>query len=297
MRIIIYIALYIPFLISGCAKPVTTPPVNNPPVSTTIFENHTDEGIINSPAINEASGIVASRTNANKLWTHNDSGDKNRIFLIDNHGQLKGTYYLNGTHNRDWEDIEISDIGGQHYLWVADIGDNSAVHGTSYVYRIVEPAYTGHANDTVLHVETIAIQYPDMPTNAEALLVDQQTNDMYIVTKGTSAKVYKVAYPQSTTSTNNAVLLGTLPFTLITAGDISPNNQEILLKNYNEVYYWKRKSGASIFNTIQDTVTKLPYTAEPQGEGIGFANDSSGYYTISELSSASNVHLYFYKRL
>jgi len=34
-------------------------------------------------AIEQASGLIASQKNKDYLWTHNDSGDENRIFLID----------------------------------------------------------------------------------------------------------------------------------------------------------------------------------------------------------------------
>ena len=41
------------------------------------------------------------------LWTHNDAGGENRIFAIDSNGISRGTYYLNGIENRDWEDIAV----------------------------------------------------------------------------------------------------------------------------------------------------------------------------------------------
>src|SRR6185503_2192860 len=60
---------------------------------------------IATPAINESSGLVASRTNPGAYWTHNDSGDGPFIYAFDTRGQSLGTFRVNGATNRDWEDI------------------------------------------------------------------------------------------------------------------------------------------------------------------------------------------------
>lgn len=43
---------------------------------------------LQSDAISESSGLVASRTHDGVFWTHNDSGDAPRIFAIDRSGAL-----------------------------------------------------------------------------------------------------------------------------------------------------------------------------------------------------------------
>ena len=43
------------------------------------FGERINLGLIEYGGINEASGIAASRKNADVLWIHNDSGGKNRI--------------------------------------------------------------------------------------------------------------------------------------------------------------------------------------------------------------------------
>ena len=77
------------------------------------------------------------------------------------------------------------------------------------------------------------------------------------------------------------------------AGDISQNGQQVLLKSYTKVYYWKRTSSAEpIWQTLQRSPSILPYTLEPQGEAIGFTIDGAGYYTVSE---GVHAKLYYYK--
>ena len=61
-------------------------------LAATSFSSGTQTGTIQNSSINEASGIAASRMNANVLWTHNDSGDSARVFAMTAAGANLGTY-------------------------------------------------------------------------------------------------------------------------------------------------------------------------------------------------------------
>ena len=113
------------------------------------FENlqRIDLGEIESDNILEASGLASSRFNQNILWTHNDSGDSNRIFAMDINGNHVGEFLLNNTENRDWEDIAIGPgpMEGVDYIFVGDIGDNRSENDVKHIYRFVEPqVYTNN---------------------------------------------------------------------------------------------------------------------------------------------------------
>jgi hypothetical protein len=265
-----------------------------------LFSDAIDKGILENKAITEASGLAASRQNKGLFWTHNDSKDANRIFLFDEKGSDKGTFYLENAKNRDWEDLDIVTIKNTHYLYIADIGDNDGKHEKKYIYRIKEPKITPSAKpimDTLRGTETFVISYPDANRNAECLMIDQETSDLYIVSKfEDNVVVYQVPYPQSTTKINMAKPIAKLAFSFATAGTISPDNQEILIKNTDNVFYWKRKKNESITDALKRPATVLPYKKEPQGEAIAFATDGSGYYTVSEIKKKILPHLYFYKR-
>jgi hypothetical protein len=58
-------------------------------------------GILQDSAINESSGIVASRTTPGLYWTHNDSGDGPYIYALDEHGARRGTWRVKGASARD----------------------------------------------------------------------------------------------------------------------------------------------------------------------------------------------------
>jgi hypothetical protein len=272
----------------------------SPTSEKTPFGAAIDKGILENKAITEASGLAASRQKKGFFWTHNDSKDANRLFLFDENGKDKGTFYVENAKNRDWEDLDIVTIKNTHYLYVADIGDNDGKHEKKYIYRIKEPKITPSVKpifDTLRGTETFIISYPDANRNAESLMIDQQTFDLYIVSKlEKNVVVYQVPFPQSTTKINVAKPILTLPFTFATAATISPDNQEILIKNTDNIFYWKRKKNESIADALKRAAIILPYKKEPQGEAIAFATDGSGYYTVSEIKKKILPHLYFYKR-
>ena len=292
---------------SACNR--VLPPVTDPVLSE--FEGAKSAGEIDNPDIDEASGLIASGNFPGMLWTHNDSGDKNRIFLIDNTAKWKGTYYLNNAENRDWEDIAISHFSdNENYLFIADIGDNDASYNNDYrIYKVKEPKVlpTAGSDQYLNNVETIRFKYADGSRDAETLLVDHATKDLYIVTKREARiRVYQIPYPQSTTSINTAVFIKELPIggeltgipTGATGGDISSDNTEIIIKNYFQIFYWKLKKNETIKDGLSRIYDKLlPYTPAPQEEGLCFDSNNNGYFTIGESGGKGNiVKLYFYKK-
>ena len=101
-----------------------------------VFGERQDFGEIEYNSIDEASGIVASFKNENVFWTHNDSGNQNRIYAFNNEGQHLGVYTLQNCSARDWEDIAIGPgpDESQTYLYVGDIGDNSSQYEIKNIF-------------------------------------------------------------------------------------------------------------------------------------------------------------------
>ncbi|MBS1528384.1 MAG: PE-PGRS family protein, partial [Bacteroidetes bacterium] len=84
-----------------------------------------------------------------------------------------------------------------------------------------------------------------------------------------------------------------------TGGDISPDGTEILMRTNELIWYWKLPAGTSITQGLLSQPEVAPYANnEPQGEGIGFAADGSGYYTDTEIKGYPGklATLSFYKR-
>ena len=254
-------------------------------------------GPVHAPQITEASGLAASRINDGILWTHNDSGDRNRIFAIDKTGTLRAVFYLAGIRNRDWEDIAVGPgpIEGRSYLYIGDIGDNRARYEWKHIYRVPEPVIDEQkvpSEASLTGIKTITFRYPDGNRDAETLMVDPLTGDIFIVSKREMlVHVYRLPFPQSTDTALMAQKVGKLDIPLATGGDISPNGKHIVIRNYEDLYYWRRKPGKTVAQTLKKKPLILRYKKEPMGEAVAWDSESRGYFTISE---GEHLRLYYY---
>src|SRR5690606_34737425 len=120
--------------------------------------------------------------------------------------------------------------------------------------------------------------------DAEAIMVDPITKDIFIVSKREKfVKLYSIKFPYKTDGIDTAIQVGTFPFNQITGGSISPDGNEILIRSYGRVFYWKRKEGESISEVLNRDPQLAPYyPIEPQGEAICWDFLSGGYYPLSE---------------
>jgi hypothetical protein len=208
-----------------------------------------------------------------------------------------------GVEARDWEDMAIGPgpVSGHDYLYAADIGDNRSRNDVKMIYRVPEPVVQADQDpvETWLSgVETISFRYPDGKRDAETLLVDPLTADIYVISKQEKdPHVYRATYPQSTTQVITLELVTKLPITQITSGDVSPTGEEILLKTYDSIYLFRRQGQEPLWRAFDRPGIKLPYAREPQGEAIAWRADGKGYYTLSEERDKIPAFLYFYPRL
>jgi hypothetical protein len=246
-------------------------------------------GVVQSDLITEASGIVAGRRSPGVLWVHNDSGDAPRIYALDEKANLLGICNIKGAQARDWEDIALGPgpDPNRPYLYIGDIGDNNAKYPEVVVYRVPEPkvdAGKPFGQMTIGPADALRFIYPDGPRDAETLLVDPLTRDLYIISKrDLIPKVYRAAYPQSTTQRTTLERVAVLPFgSFPTGGDVSPDGLRVLVRGYFHVALWHRPAGQPLWQAFSSQPTALPVANEPQGEGICFDRQGRGYYTISE---------------
>src|SRR5690606_3621291 len=86
-----------------------------------------------------------------------------------------------------------------------------------------------------------------------------------------------------------------LPLTRIVAGGFSPDGKEVVIKNYDNIYYWKT-GDKPLSVALKEKPETLYYTKEPQGESIAFNLDGSGFYTLSEKIKGEKSYLYYYAR-
>ena len=243
-------------------------------------------GTVKSSLIGGASGLAASRKNPGVLWIHNDYGP-GCVYAMTPEGKHLGVYNLAGAKNLNWEDIAIGP-GPQanvDYIYAGDIGDNNAKRKDITIYRIIEPnvdASQTPVNVTITDVEAIVLVYPDGPRDAETLIVDPLTKDIYIVSKEQTSKVYRAAYPQSTTSKTTLEEVAKLHWGMATAGDISPDGREIIVRGYFGASLWVRPKEGPMWKAFEGSECPIPIIVEQQGEAICFDANGAGYYTTSE---------------
>jgi hypothetical protein len=238
----------------------------------------------------EASGLVASRMYEDVLWTHNDSGGDARVFAITTAGAPLATFEIEGAPTFDWEDLAIGPGPAQvtDWLYIGDIGDNAEVRTSIDVYRIAEPD-PGLGDATITDVATLTLAYPDGPHNAETLLSDPRSGDLYVVTKTESGSsgVFRAAFPHDEGATIELEAVATIALpsgargsTLATGGDISAAGDLVAIRTYANAWAWRRGSDATIAEAFETEPCPLPTVSEPQGETLAFG--AAGYYTISE---------------
>ncbi|WP_157972091.1 hypothetical protein [Pleomorphovibrio marinus] len=253
----------------------------------------------------EASGLARSRKNEGYLWTHQDRGNDNRIFLMDeNTGETVAAYKITGMRNRDWEDIEIvtDPQDGMDYLYLGDIGDNAQVYNSYTIYKFLEPefepAHRGKVVDLEWEFEEFKFRFPDKSHDTEALMVDPWTGDIFLATKRDFWSMLFVApYPQPVEEEFTLIHAGNFGFRRALAGTVSDDGLEVLIKNDDQIFYWNRTEGESFLNMMQEVPKEAPYNpVEAQGEAICFGK-YGGYYTLSEYSNGITPELFHYKRI
>ena len=259
-------------------------------------------GTVKTAALSEASGLSASRRNPGVLWTHNDSGSI--VFALSTTGALLSAYQINSVPEGDFEDMAIGPgpVPEVDYIYLGDIGDNLSSRSRIFVHRFPEPAvYADQVSSgyyTPAGVQTLTLFYPDGAADAETLMVDPVTGDLFIATKLlSSTRLYRASRAQL--DAGGFILLTfvrELGFARPSAGDITLDGSVVALRREDTAMAWTRRAGQSIEDALGGTGTVIPVMGkafEPNGEALGFHGTGQGYYTISE---GINQPIFFFRR-
>ncbi len=113
-----------------------------------------------TPVLDETSGLAFI---ANKLWTHNDSGNSNTLFRVDSaNGSVLQSVTVTNATNVDWEDI----AAGPQYVYVGDFGNNNGNRTDLKIYRIAISALTPAA--TSVSADIINFSFSDQTSFVSA---------------------------------------------------------------------------------------------------------------------------------
>lgn len=248
-----------------------------------------DAPAVASDDLTELSGLAASRTQPGVLWAHNDSGGEPEVFALGTDGADRGRFPLDGAEAVDWEDMALATGEGGDVLVFGDIGDNDAERDEVALYRVPEPDLATVAPGTSLTgVEAVPLTYADGPRNAEALLADPVTGDLFVVQKrlaGGPVPVYRV--PAGTAGGEAVVMEEAGEAALgigeiVTGGDVSADGSVVALRTYGGLFLWDRAPDQTVPEALAGEPCRAPTTLERQGEAVAVDPDGRGYVTVGE---------------
>jgi hypothetical protein len=225
-----------------------------------------------SEPIGEMSGIVRSRGRDNTFWVHNDSGDSARIFAItadgtsilptyskftsygdkpeDGKEQWQGFPVLNA-ENVDWEDIAVD----EHYLYVADTGNNANARRDLGIYLISEIDPTASTRSAVIqHLPVVYPEQTEFPPalkhfDSESLFTFNGT--LYLITKHRGGGVTGLDFEPGanlyrldtryTDQPNLLVKIDSHPEILAATGaDVSPDGNMLAVASVDALWLFSR---------------------------------------------------------
>lgn len=263
----------------------------------------------------EVSGIACSRVTPGYIWMESDERE-DCIIATDEKGAKRACKLkMSKTIGWDWEDMSGGVYNGTNYLFIGSFGDNDEKRKDYRIIWFEEPAIDSvNMPEQTVTPNYIRYKYPDGKShNNEALMYDNLTNTIYIITKVyyDVCQVFKMPF-RLDYNTKDTITLeyvcdlgkksdlgsGSQPykgFHLVTAADISPDGKYILIKNHNNivstycwVLYWERQEGESIDDAIkrQPRPLKAYNTTEWQGEAICWLDDNT-FYTTSDADDGN----------
>jgi len=250
----------------------------------------------------EASGVARDPRSADLFWAHNDSGNPAELFAVDGAGRLHAAVPVLGARNRDWEDIGVGPCPAGSCLYLADIGDNLAVHSSIIVHRLPLPELSGDtlasvSEESVEPETTWRLVYPDGPRDAETLAIDGERGELIVVTKGREGVVemYTLRLAELRAETRpsdppNAlrrvgslrVPIGDGTSQLITAGDLSPDGTRLVIRSYTTLFEFAWHGAAQFDTLVAPATSSLIGALEAQGEGVAWELSGESLVMVSE---------------
>ena len=271
-------------------------------------------GLIIAPQLDEISGLAASRVHPDTLWVLNDGGNAPALYAIGKRGGLQATFRIAGVVNTDWEDLAAFDLGGRHYLLVADTGDNGGLRKTLQLHVVEEPQThdDGMLHDGMLRPAwSIAFRWPDGARDCEAVAVDAVRGEILLISKRRRPpELFTLPLRPGNAGLQVARLVGHLAGipepdaealredphqarirNQVTAADISLDGRVIAVMTYRNVLVYPRPPHASWAQALARNPQVHDLTWLPQAEALAWAADGHGLYATGEHSPAPLLYL------
>lgn len=191
-----------------------------------------------SPLLYESSGLYVS--GPNEIWTHNDSGHTNQLFMIDTMGHIQRTLTITNASNIDWEDLAVDTYRN---VYINDAGNNQNDRTDLRIYIIPDPdQIQGNATQAeiidFMFEDQTAFPPPETNLNFDIEAMIWRAGYLYLFTKNRSTpqtgfcKLYRLPAVAGlhTAQLMDSIFLGnTNASARVTAADVHPESGELLL--------------------------------------------------------------------
>jgi len=269
-------------------------------------------GVLENDAIDESSGLAASRIHPDILWTLNDSGSKPVLFAVSTTGADSGQITIMDADNRDWEDLAAFKYRQKSYLAIGDVGDNAGRRDFCTIYVIEEPKAIGKQIRDRTKVKSawrIDFRYEDGPRDCESIAVDTAGQRILLLSKRTAPPVLyslpfffrssrSIAVARKLAAISNldradrarnqlSGLLQMHPYRYQPTGmDISPDNKQLTILTYQFIYLYQRSNGRNWETALAELPKILALPRLEQAESICFSADGRNLFVTSEIRPA-----------
>ena len=255
-------------------------------------------GLVTDRALDEISGLAASRAHPGHYWAINDSGNSAELQLMDERGQHRASVPVTGAANVDWEDLSSFELDGKRYLLIADTGDNGGIRQDLVLHVLEEPA---DLTRPVAVAWSLPFRWPDGPRDCEAAAVDPARGEVLLISKKrVPPELFRIPLRPAE---NQAVAehLGNLPGieqpdagdlrrspiygryrAQVTGAALSPNGRVLAVLNYRSVHFIVRPRDGGWAPALRDKPSHLTLPWMPQAEAIAFAPDGLSLTIASE---------------
>lgn len=260
-------------------------------------------GLVVDERLRETSGLAASRTHADVLWTLNDGGNDAAVYAVSRRGRVLARFEVDGVANTDWEDLAAFELEGRRYLLIADTGDNGGLRRTLQLHVLAEPETL--RDGTLTPAWSIAFRWPDGARDSEAVAVDAAAGQALLISKkrrppelfavplrpadrrvvarriGTLAGIPQPTAQERQARHSRAALKG-----LVTAADVSPDGRRLAVMTYHDVAVYTRADGEPWGDAVARApkVRALPWI--PQAEAMAWSAGGRGLFATGEFTPA-----------
>lgn len=237
----------------------------------------------------------------NKIFTHNDSGWPNEIYVVDTiTGEISVTILLPGADSIDYEDMAESD----EYIFVADVGNNFGNRDDLSIYRITKSELVFFADVINVPTQKITYEYEDQDVKAnskthnfdcEAVIF--YNDSLYLFTKNRIDLKTNMYVIPNEIGHHTARLVDSFNANgLITGADISSDGSKLILIGYNkpaDVFLWIFTNfyGSDFFKGDYQYVNLGPFNNVGQAEAVCFYEPNKVFIS-SEKISGKDAKLY-----